>query len=217
MIFPVNGGGGGFVGWGTGVLVGLAGGLAVGLGVAVGGNGVLVGSGVSVTVGVRVGVGVSVGRGVSVAMGVLVGVLLGVGVGDGTGVLVGVEVAVKVGLGVRVGVEVALACLSGLNWAIEQASRAQTNTMIARTTKRLFMLSPWVCPCRARGMVHSAGPIINALCVFGKNRMGPLATLRRHGSQSRLTGISMCDTMDSRQREVADAAKRGSALCTDRD
>ena len=143
---PVNGGGGGWVGWGGGGWVGLAVGLLVGLGVMVG---VLVGSGVAVLVGVRVGGGVSVGKGVSVGRGVGVGVLVGSGVREGVRVRVGVTVGVKVGLGVRVGVEVARACRCGLSCETEQATSTQIKPMPMKMMRRFLMMSPWVCPCRA--------------------------------------------------------------------
>jgi hypothetical protein len=100
-------------------------------------------------VGVRVGGGVLVGNGVSVGSGVLVGVLVGLGVSVGVSVWVGVAVAVKVGLGVRVGVEVMRACLCGLSCEIEQATNTQTKPMPMKRMRRLLMMSPWVCPCRA--------------------------------------------------------------------
>ena len=65
------------------------------------GSGTLVGVGVGVAVGTGVGVGVAVGTGVGVAVGTGVGV--GVGVAVGTGVGVGVAVGTSVGVGIGVG------------------------------------------------------------------------------------------------------------------
>ena len=171
------------VGAGVGAWVGRRVGLAVGLGVAVG---VLVARGVSVMVGVKVGGGVSVGSGVLVAMGVFVGtgvwvgVSVGLGEGEGVSVVVAVAVGVKVGLGVRVGVDVTLACLWGPSWAREQAVRTKIKRIAPTATRRLFMLSPWKCPCRDWVMEHCIGTHYNRVVPFWQERERSLEGMRRN-------------------------------------
>jgi hypothetical protein len=119
---------------------------------------------------------VSVGRGVLVEMGVLVGigvwvgVLDGLGEGEGISVIVAVAVGVKVGLGVRVGVEVTLACCWGLSWASEQATRAKLKRIAPTATRRLFILSPWKCPCRDWVMEHCINAHYNQDMLFWQER-----------------------------------------------